>query len=252
MVLSADQTALLRLLMAGDTYQRVADVLGTSTDDVRAKAHAAADVLAEEPDGEFAPEAVNARLAALEGAPVGRGAPVTAGGSLRRWALWIVGAGAVAVVLVVILLVSGGGGGDQQAGSSPPPDREDVVPVKMTPVGGSRAAGMISIVRVADQPAVDLAIQGLRPTAAGETYVLWFVGSGNRSLPVAFKAVGGDGRLTGRAAIPTAASGLLPSFDTAELTFTGQRRAAAAVRRAGQSGTLPQPVGTIVMRGALR
>jgi hypothetical protein len=167
--------------------------------------------------------------------------------------LWVAGAGALAVVLVVVLLVSGGGGGGgDQAGSSPSPDREDVVPVRLSPVGGSRATGTIAIVRVADQPAVDLAIRGLRPTATGETYVLWFVGSGNRSLPVAFQAVGSDGRLTGRAPIPTAASSLLPSFDTAELTFTRQRTAAAAVRRAGQAATLPEPVGTVIMRGPLR
>jgi hypothetical protein len=82
--------------------------------------------------------------------------------------------------------------------------------------------------------------------------VLWFVGSGGRSLPVAFRAVGANGQLTGRTPIASSASGLLPSLDTAELTLTGQREAAAAVRRAAQQDTLPQPVGTVVLRGALR
>ena len=111
---------------------------------------------------------------------------------------------------------------------------------------------MISVVRVADQPAVDLAIAGLDPSGPGQSYVLWFVGSGGRSLPVAFHAVGSDGKLTGRTPIPTAAEGLLPSFTSAELTLTRQREAAAAVQRAAQSATLPQVVGTPVMRGALR
>jgi hypothetical protein len=255
MALSEDQSALLRLLLAGDTYERVAEVLGTTAEDVRARAHAAADALAAEPDGEFVPERVNARLAALDGAPLAAPEAAAEPGARRRLLLWIVGAGALAVILVVILLVSGGGGnGDasDQAGSSAASDREDVVPVRMSPAGGSHASGTIAIVRAGDQPALDLAIRGLRPTATGETYVLWFVGSGNRSLPVAFQAVGRDGRLTGRAAIPTAASSLLPSFDTAELTFTRQRTAAAVVRRAAQTGTLPEPVGTLIMRGALR
>jgi hypothetical protein len=82
--------------------------------------------------------------------------------------------------------------------------------------------------------------------------VLWFVGSGGRSLPIAFKAVGTDGRLTGRTPIPTAAEGLLPSFQTAELTLTHQREAAAAVQQAAQNQTLPQVIGTSVLRGALR
>jgi hypothetical protein len=256
MALSEDQTALLRLLLAGDTYEGVADVLGTTADDVRARAHTAADALATEPDGEFPQEAVNTRLAALEGAPVvAASEPVPAMGDRRRLLLWVVGAGALAVVLVVILLATGGGGNgnaSDQGGSSAAPDREDVVPVRMSPVGGSHASGTVAIVRAGDQPALDLAIRGLRPTASGETYVLWFVGAGNRSLPVAFQAVGRDGRVTGRAAIPTAASSLLPSFDSAELTFTRQRAAAAAVRHAAQTGTLPEPVGTVVMRGALR
>jgi len=44
----------------------------------------------------------------------------------------------------------------------------------------------------------------------------------------------------------------LPSFQTAELALVGQREAAAAVKQAAQNDTLPQPVGRIVMRGALR
>jgi hypothetical protein len=150
-----------------------------------------------------------------------------------------------------VVLVASGGDGDEPS-STPPPDREDIVPVRMSPVGGSRAGGTIAIVRAGDQPAVDLALRGLEPSGPGETYVLWFVGSGGRSLPVAFQAVGRDGRLAGRTAVPTAASGLLPSFDTADLTLTRQQEAAAAVQRAAQSGILPEPVGTTVLRGELR
>jgi hypothetical protein len=151
-------------------------------------------------------------------------------------------------------VVSGGdGGGGDQTTTAGNLDREDVVPIELSPVGGARASGRIAVVRTSgDQPAVDLAIRNLRPSGPDETYVLWFVGSGGRSLPVAFRAVGPDGRLTGRAAIPTAAASLLPSFEIAELTLAGQQQAAGAVREAAQSDTLPQPVGTVVLRGALR
>jgi hypothetical protein len=252
MALSEDQTALLRLLLAGDTYERVADVLGTTPDEVRDRAHAAAAELEGEPNGDFS-DAVSARLAVLEGRAPETGTEAPPPARARRWGPWIAaGAGLVVLVVVAVVLATSGGGGDDQGGSSATPDREDVVPVKMNPVGNSGASGTIAIVRVGDQPAVDLAIQGLRPTAGGQTYVLWFVGSGNRALPVAFQAVGRDGRLTGRAPIATAAASLLPSFDTAELTLTAQKEAAAAVQRAGQEGTLPEPVGAIVLRGALR
>ena len=145
-----------------------------------------------------------------------------------------------------------GGTGGQTTTSTDQGGREDVIPIRLMPVGGSRASGTIAVVRVADQPAVDLAIRGLHPTGTGESYVLWFVGSGGRSLPIGFHAVGADGRLTGRTQIPASAIGLLPNFDVAELTLTNRSATAAAVRQAAQSDTLPQVVGTPVLQGPLR
>ena len=255
MALSEDQRALLGLLLSGDSYGRVAEVLGTSSDEVRGRAHEAARALEDERDPELPARAVRERLAALEGAPAESAAPVTSARTetgRRRVALWIVAGGATLVLLVVLLVVAiGGGGGDQNISTSTG-GQEEAVPVRLSPVGGARASGGLTIIRIADQPAVDLDIRGLEPSGKGESYVLWFVGSGGRSLPVAFQAVGASGSLTGRTPIPTAAVSLLPSFDTADLTLTRQREAAAVVRRAAQAGTLPQRVGTSVLRGPLR
>jgi hypothetical protein len=254
MALSEDQRALLRLLLAGDTYERVADVLGTSAEEIRARAHRAADVLEDEGDPELSAEIVRERLAALEGGPAAHSSPETAPADpgRRRLALWIIPAAGAVVLLVVLLVVGIGGGGGDEGTTTSGGGQEEAVPVKLTPVGGSHASGGLTIIRIADQPAVDLDIRGLTPTGKGETYVLWFVGSGGRSLPVAFQAVGQDGRITGRTPIPTAAASLLPSFDAADLTLTGQRAAADAVRQAAQAGTLPQRVGTSGLRGPLR
>jgi hypothetical protein len=254
--LSADQRALLPLLMAGDTYEQVAEVTGLSPADVRDRARVAADALGSDPPPDLPLEAVRDRLSALDSPQAGLPAtpPPTpgaeAGLAARRWAVWLA-LGAVVVGLGVVLLVIGTGGGDGGSTTTDQGSQEDVVPIHLTAVGGAPAQGMISIVRVADQPAVDLAIADLTPSGKGESYVLWFVGSGGRSLPVAFHSVGADGKLTGRTAIPTAAEGLLPSFDTAVLTLTRQAAAAEAVRKAAQSSTLPQVVGTPVMRGTL-
>ena len=259
MALSEDQRALLRLLLAGDTYEQVAQVLGTGAGDVQAKAHEAAEALRDERDPELAAEAVEQRLAVLEGwqaAPAPTPQAAGASADRRRLALWfgVGGAALLAVVVLIVVATSGGSGGGSAGGTptGPAADHEDVVPIKLTPVGGSRASGSIAVTRVGDQPAVDLAIRGLQPSPPGGTYVLWFVGSGGRSLPVAFQAVGRNGELTGRTPIATSATGLLPSLDTAELTQTTQRVAAAAVRRAAQQDSLPQPVGTVVLRGPLR
>ena len=257
MALSEDQRALLRLLLSGDTYEQIADVLGVDDGQVRTRAHEAATALEDAPDPEFPADAVRGRLEALEGPPgaVEASPPAipASSGRTRPWALWLVlGAAAVVAVVVLVIVTGGGDGGGDTAPTATQGDQEDVVPVKLTPVRGSNATGMISVVRVADQPAVDLAIAGLRPSGRGESYVLWFEGSGGQSLPVAFRAVGPDGKLTGRTPIPTAAEGLLPNFTTAVLTLARQREAAAAVQQAAQSATLPQVVGTPVMRGALR
>jgi hypothetical protein len=253
MALSEDQRALLRLLLAGDTYADVAEVLGTEPDAVRERARAAASALEGTNDPELPTDAVRERLAALEGAQVESAhtrAP-TAQDARRRRALWIIAGGAVLVLVVVLLAVGIGGGDGGETTTTTGSDQEEAVPVRLSPVGDSQASGGITIVRIADQPAIDLDIRGLTPTGKGETYVLWFVGSGGRSLPVAFQAVRQNGRIAGRSPIPTAAAGLLPSFDTAELTLTRQQQAAAAVQQAAQAGTLPERVGTSVLRGPL-
>jgi len=256
MALSEDQRALLQLLLAGDTYQQMAELLGESAEEVRARAQAAANALEGAPEPDLSPGAVRERLDALDGPQAGKPSPAAPAAAPpgarggRGWLLWLVGGAGVLVVLVVVLVIGGGGGGGTTTSTSGA--QEDVVPIKLSPVGGSRARGMVSVVRVADRPAVDLAIEGLTPSGPGQSYVLWFVGSGGRSLPVAFQAVGRDGKLMGRTPIPTAAEGLLPSFQTAELTLTRQREAAAAVRQAAQSATLPRVVGTPVLRGSLR
>ena len=53
MALSEDQRALLRLLLSGDTYRQIADVLGIDVGQVRARAHEAATALENAPDREF-------------------------------------------------------------------------------------------------------------------------------------------------------------------------------------------------------
>ena len=254
MALSEYQRALLRLLVGGESYERVADVLGTRPDDVRATAHEAASALDPNDDPDLHPEIVRERLAALDGDPAVSPVPAagTPGDSGRRSLALLIVAGGAALVLLVVLLVVGGGGGGDAGTPNPGGTQEDAVPVRLTAVGGSEASGGLTIIRVADRPVVDLEIRGLQPTGKGQTYVLWFVGSGGRSLPVAFQGVGRDGRITGQTPISTAAASLLPSFDTADLTLTRQSAAAKAVDRAAQAGTLPQPVGTSVMRGPLR
>ena len=221
-------------------------------DEVETRARAALDDLSRDPDPDLPAEAVSARIAELEGeaAPAAPAGPQPQG--RRRWGLWLAaGAGLLVLAVVLVIAISGGGdGGD--GGGTPSPDTEDVVPIRLSPVGGSSARGGVTLVRIGDQPAVDLDIRGLTPTRADQTYVLWFVGSGGRALPIAFKPVGRDGRITGRTAIPSAATGLLPSLAVAELSLANRRQAVSAIQQAARSGTLPERLGMVVLRGPLR
>lgn len=250
MALTEDQRALLRLLLAGDGYEQVAEVLGASTAEIRDRAHGAAQALEQEGDPELPGAAVAERLHQLDhGAAAGPTPPPHSGAHVPRRFLWAVGAGAIAV-LALVLALTVLGDEDEDAGA-PAVDREEAVTIELASVGVSGASGAITIIRLGDQPALDLAIRGLDPSGPDETYVLWFVGARNRSLPVAFQAVGRDGEISGRTPIPNAAAGLLPSFDTAELTLTAKQDAAAAIRVGARSGTLPDRVGRVVLRGAL-
>jgi hypothetical protein len=252
MAVTEDQRALLGLLLTGETYESVAGVLGTTPGDVRSRTHDAVEALEREPNEDISAEEVRERIEVLEGVRPAPSAPPAEARDIRRYGLWAAVIFAAATLVIVLFAVRSGGGNDSQTITGANSPQEDVVPIRLTPVGGAQASGTIAVVRAGDQPAVDLAIRGLRPAGKGQTYVLWFSGAGGRALPVAFQAVGPNGQLTGRTQIPTAAVGLLPSFTTAELTLTRQVAAADAVRRAAQASTLPQPVGTPILRGALR
>jgi hypothetical protein len=165
-------------------------------------------------------------------------------------ALWLV-IGAGIAILLVVLGVALLGGGSEEPAQGPRPDQEDATVIKLSPVGGSHAGGTVTIGRVSDQPTADFDLRGLKPTGPGETYVVWFLGSGDRGLPVGFRPVGTDGRLAGRTAIPTAAIGLLPSFELIDVSLAQEREAASAVRAAARARALPQHLGTTVLRGTL-
>lgn len=255
MPLTQDQRALLRLLLAGDNYEQIAAVLGASPTELQARAHEAAGSMEEETLDGRSEKDVRERLRTLDGASSTVDAPGPERPFQRRRAvpraLWPAVAAAVVVVVAVLGYTQlGGEGGDEPQVTAQ--DQEDVVSIKLIPVGRSQASGTVAIVRVADLPAIDLDVRGLAPTGPGETYVLWLLGSGGRGLPVAFRRVGPDGRFTGRTEIPSAAAGLLPSLDQIDLSLVRNREAAAALREAARSGTLPQHIGTTVLRGALQ
>ena len=62
------------------------------------------------------------------------------GAGRRRWALWAALGGAALVVAIVVVVIASGGGGDNGS-TTPQSDREDMVPIKLSPVAGSESGG---------------------------------------------------------------------------------------------------------------
>jgi hypothetical protein len=255
MPLSEDQRALLRLLLDGDDYDGVASLLGTEADDVRGRAgEAVAELERSGEDPELA-KTVRQRLGQIEGdpgsapVPAHPHAPVDDRRGLPRFA-WVTIAGALAALAVAFAVVFLGGDSDEAA-TTTSADQEDVIEVKLEPVGGSGASGTAAIVRVADRPAIDVDISGLSPTGPGESYVLWLLGSGEKGLPIAFRTVGKDGRFVGRTQVPSAAAGLLPNIDVIDLSLARRDEVTPAINQAAENNTLPTHLGSSVVRGRL-
>ena len=196
------------------------------------------------------------RLRVLEGgdgpAASPTSAPTPAAAVRNRRPVPLLAAAGALVVLVVVLALTLLDGDDDGESQAPPATRRMSSSFSSARLATRARVAVSTLARIGDQPAVDLDIRDLAPSGRGETYVLWFVGSGGRALPIAFRPVGRDGRIAGRTPIPSAATGLLPSFDTAELTLTGKRAAVEAIQAAARSETLPERVGAPVLRGALR
>jgi hypothetical protein len=112
------------------------------------------------------------------------------------------------------------------------------------------ASGQAVVVAANDAAIVQLNADGLPPTGAGESYVLWLYRNPEQAYPLARDAVGGSGKLTGPAPVPR---GLDPAYDTygcLELTLASADEIEAALKRVARSGTGPA-VGSSVLRGEI-
>lgn len=282
-----DADALLAALLSGQSYRDVAELLGDHETVVRTRARSAlqaldgqgelpADVadglLGQGSSGSWAGRSpdpsLGSRIDRLR-AELGRIAPgvdvpapaASAGGPGvdpgdaepdRRVLLGLSLVG-VAVLLVVLAVsgVFGGSGSGTDAGGDRADPAEDLVLIPLKPVGGTKARGEIRLIRVADLPALALTIEGLQPSPAGQTYLVWLYDSAARAFPVGFRDVGPNGRIRGEIALPAVATALLPGFDFIDISLTSDADAQAAIKNAGPSG-IPAHAGESVLRGSLR
>ena len=231
-------------------------MLGTSAHEVRERAHDAAAALRRAPQPGLSADQVEERLAVLEGRR-GGACPI------RRQSIRTDRSSAALPVArarsgrggrrgrAIVVAGGGDGGGGSATATVSAGGREDVVPIRLTPVGGSEASG-IDRGRPCGRPA---RCGSRHPWPAAERPGPVATCSGS-SAPAAAAC-----RSPSRRSVPTASSpagrrsrrrpqGLLPSFDTAELTLTRQQEAAAAVRRRLSRTRCRSPSAPSSLRGA--
>jgi Anti-sigma-K factor rskA len=141
----------------------------------------------------------------------------------RRWS--VRPALALAAVLAALLVGAGAGalfagGGDGGSGAPNPPR------LTLSGLGPERAAsGLVSMPSAGEML---LRVHGLPPTAAGQYYELWLLGSGDQTVPVVSFKVGEAGTATVRVPLPV---------DPASYSFfdVSRQRAAAGTAHSGDS-----------------
>jgi hypothetical protein len=95
---------------------------------------------------------------------------------------------AIAILLAgVVVAATGVFGGDDDAAPESEVSLEDLdaISVELEPIGDAEASGEATLgLATADQPFVDLALEGLEPIEASDAYIVWLMVSEERGWPL--------------------------------------------------------------------
>jgi hypothetical protein len=185
--------------------------------------------------------------------------------------LWSILAGVGAVVLFVVFIIVGGGGTGDDGGDTTSttaanaPSGEtvaaletaaergdkDVTKASLEAVDGSEAVGVAIFGRVKKSLALQVAAEGLEPTAEGESYSIWLAASPQKMLPLASTEVGEDGRIGAQVEVPVEVLAYLANetFGQIAITKTDDSQLKASLAKATQEKDAPVYTGDEVLRG---
>jgi hypothetical protein len=187
---------------------------------------------------------------------------------LENRGLWAILAGAAIVVLFVVFVLSGGGGdaGDSTTTATTAASGGAVAALEAAAEQGSRkvtkaslkavdggdATGVVVFGRVKKRLALQVAAEGLEPTAKGESYTIWLAASPDKMLPLAStNEVGEDGKLAAQVEAPTEVLAYLANetFGKIAITRTEDSRLEATLREATKRKQAPAYTGEEVLLG---
>jgi hypothetical protein len=171
----------------------------------------------------------------------------------------VVGLAAV-VLLGVVLAVAGvfGGGGDDSTAATPPttaeaPADEQIQRVPLRPVGGGNAQGeAVFGLASADQPFIDVAIEGLDPAPNDRTYVVWLMLTETEGYPLSPIAASENGTYQNRFSIPSAVLPIIARVRFVDVSIAPVEEIRRLVRDALQESALVlEEPGDVVLRGEI-
>lgn len=278
MALSEDQKAVLRLLaQRGEQgYEDLSALLGVDAAEVHSRAQEAAKQLEAEgipaPAIPPLPGGAAAAPAKTEGPPPPEPAAPKAAAASRsrlklpesRGARFAIAANVIAVLAIVLIVVlsAGDDSGDDDSAASANPEAATDLPAAngknvtkaiLTPVDGGSGSGVAVFGRVKNRLVLQIAAEGLEPSADGESYTVWLSQSPEKMLPLAATKVTENGRIAASAEIPVEILGFLASetFKDIAITRTDDRRLEDALKVATNRKDAPSYTGTEVLRGTV-
>jgi hypothetical protein len=278
-VLSEDQKRTLRFLaQREESLEELAALKNRSVDQVRAEVKAALDEL-DAPEVEArAPEAspppAGEKTAAAPAVPAPR--PLSDASSKtarpsrpampveRRRLLTLMGGALalVAVVLGAIALISGGGDDDSgsfgsagTASNLAAVEEDDrVTRAVLEPAAGGDATGVALFGRLGKEEVVlQVAAEGLEPTAEGESYTVWLYRSPKVALRVGSVRLGDGEELAARFPIPAELLAYIAggAFDQIYVSRTSDAAYEREVEEAKEQKRLPSYSGETVLNGEI-
>lgn len=279
MALTDDQRAMLRLLAQSDeSYEDIAALKGVGVEQVKAEVKealvaAAAEQEASAPAPEPSPAPPSAPTPPPPAKPAAPRRPAlrSPGASLppeRRRFLLLAGGGfaAVAVALILIAAIGGtsegtggesstaGAGSASEAASGEGAASGKLTQAELQPVTGQSGEGRAIFGRVGKEEIVlQVAAQGLKPSAKGESYTVWLYRSPKVVLRIGGAKVGKSGKLGVQLPIPAELLAYVAggAFNQIYVSRTADAAYEAAVAKAKKQKALPPYSGETVLTGEI-
>ena len=172
----------------------------------------------------------------------------------------------IALIVIVVIVSSGGGGGDSStssgaatttAGITAAATSKKVTKALLEPVDGGNGKGIVVFAKIGDAKkarlAMEIAAQGLAPTASDESYTFWMARSPQQMVPFLSVKVGKGGTIAGQYEPPIEILGYLANetFTDLVLTKTDNAQLEASVKRAAAEKKTPSYTGETVLSGTV-